>query len=227
MSDSGKSINTTPASPASAPKSGAAALPKTQLSLWGAVVTLIGAGGLFCAYLSEPVFLGSLKYIIETPDHVLRFFEAALLLAASVFLFKIRTSGQSIKLPMLLWGVSTLYGLPSAVSLFLQMQSQNDLFGAYFFLLLKALPLLASLAAILYAFKIIKKRHALILLGLLLCTVLGAGIYICTDNLFSLFARYSVFDISYIRTGLLVLYDLFFPVGVFMTALASKTKTAL
>lgn len=203
--------------------SGSAVLSKTRFSLFAVIVTLIGAYGFLGVYLFDPIFQGSIGYFVSSFDHVMRFFEAALLITASILIIRARSLGQSLKLPMLLWGASTLFGLPSAVYSALQLFGQSNIFSAAFFLLIKVFPLLAAFFAILYVFTGIQKRLSLILVGLLLGGVLAVGATVYIANLFSSLA-YPGFDIAYIRTGLLIVYYLFFPIGIFMTVLASKEE---
>ena len=224
MSDEKKSAQTAPKSNlASSMQNGSAVLTKTGFSLLAAILALVGAIGLAGVYLFDPIFQGSIKYFVSTFDHVLRFFEAALLITASILIFKARTTGKSLKIPMLLWGASALFGLPFAVYSSLQLFGQSNPFSAVFFLLIKVLPLLAAFFAILYVFTGIQKRLSLIILGLLLGAVLAVGTAVYVTNLFSSLA-YPVFDVTYIRTGLLIVYYLFFPTGMFLTVLASKEK---
>ncbi|HOP10150.1 MAG TPA: hypothetical protein PK629_01530 [Oscillospiraceae bacterium] len=210
-----------------APKPGCAVLPKSRLSLWAAVLTLIGALGLLGYRLVDPInFSFSWEYFTSF-SRGLELLEALALLTVSILLFTTRASGRNLKTPSLIWGVGTLFMLPAAIYGFVQTLRQYDLLMAYYILLIYAIPVAAAVFAILYAFNALKKRPVLIIIGVLLGAVFIAGTYSHIIAL-SAYTNYPIspFDPLYIRFGFILLYYLLFPTGMFLAFLASKPKAA-
>ncbi|HNX15411.1 MAG TPA: zinc ribbon domain-containing protein [Oscillospiraceae bacterium] len=222
----GKTLLTAPVQEAVFPvKKGSAVLPKNPLSLWAAILTLIGAAGLLGYVLFDPLVNGASLSYYKTPSNALALLEALTLLVVSILLFIMRASGRDLKNPMLVWAAGALFGLPFAIYSFLQLLRQYDLLLAYYNLLIGVLPLLAALCAVLYAFKVIKRTPALIFLGLLLGFVLIAGTYMNIRILFSwMNAAPAVEFLTFVRLLLRVINSLFFPVGIFFSITASEIK---
>ena len=207
-----------------APEPGCAVLPKSRLSLWAAVLALIGAIGLLGYQFGDPFFAAPLKYL-KVPANALGLLEALSLLIAAILLFTARASGKSLKAPILVWTAGTLFGLPFTVYSFLQYVHQYFLPMAYCTLLMKAVPVIAALFAILYAFKALKKLPSLIIIGVLLGAVFIAGTYFYFTALLD-YPNHPFSPFVYINCGLILLYYLLFPTGLFLTVLASKPKAA-
>jgi len=225
MSENEKTVqNLSENNSAFAQKPGCAILPKSRLSLWAAILPLVGAIGLLGYQFGDPFFSEPLKYL-KVPANALGLLEALSLLIAAILLFTTRASGKSLKAPILVWTAGTLFGLPFAVYSFLQYVHQYFLPLAYYTLLMKAIPVIAALVAILYAFKALKKLPSLIIIGVLLGAVFIAGTYFYFTALLD-YQNYPFSPFVYINCGLILLYYLLFPAGLFLAFLASKPKAA-
>lgn len=207
-------------------KNGSVLLPKTRLSLWAALLTLIGAVGLLGYVLIDPILFKTFQGTIKTPEGILQTLEALLLLTASVLLLTTRAGGKSLKASILVFAAGALLAMPLAINTYIQLMPQYDLFMMYFILLTKAFPLLAAIFAVLYVFKVIPKTPTLIGVGLLFGGVLALGGYMYIRILVNMLNTLPTFDVSFIKIGFALIYYILFPTGVFLTVLASKKKDA-
>ncbi len=215
-----------PAEPATPLKNGSVILPETRLSLWAAILTLIGALALFVLCLTDSIYAGSFyrdpyefwDFVIAAP-FVFERCEALILLIATIILFRTRASGKSLK-------VLSLFVV--AAALLRALFNLNGImysFGFFkgYYLIAGISPVIAGLFMALYAFKAVRKVPSCIIIGLLLGLFFFIAIFMNIRQIWLSFGIPFHIGIDAVEFELRHLYFFFFPPGIFLAVLSSKT----
>ena len=203
-------------------KEGPLILPKNgKMPLRAVTLVMIGAGGLF---------LNWLEFVIEYQivSDVIWIANLWLLFASAIVLLVARNNGISLKIPMLIWGAGTIFGLISCLNNTIDFFTQGYDQSLYplIQLLYGFLPVAAAAFMILYSFKIIKKKPAAVIVGILMAILLMVVIaFYFYRIVFSANPDHIPIGI-FIRNLLNILCYLAFAIGIFLTVLAAKAKEA-
>lgn len=210
-------------------KNGPVILPQTRLSLWAVILTLLGALALFALLLTDLIYTGFfyrdmhkfLESIIRTP-FVFERIETFIFVITSILLFRVRTTGRSLK---------TISLFIIAAVLLRAMMYLNGIiyepFGFFkcYYLIAGISPVIAGLFIVLYTFNAIRKIPSLIIIGIMLGLFFFIEIFMNLRQIWlSLDTPFHI-GLDMIIYELRHLYFLFFPPGIFLTVLASKQKT--
>jgi len=191
------------------------------MPLRAVTLVMIGAGGLF---------LNWLEFVIEYQivSDVIWIANLWLLFTAAIVLLVARNNGISLKIPLLIWGVGTLFGLISCLNTAIEIFTQHYEQGLYPFILLLygILPVIAAVFMFLYSFKIIKTKPTAVIIGILMAVFLTVVIaYYFYRVVFLANPDYITIG-TFLRNLLNILCYLAFGIGIFLTVLAAKAKEA-
>ena len=203
-------------------KNGPITLPRNGLSLTAVILVLTGAIFSNVNWVAS-VIQGHLQVV-----GILWSVEVFILFATAATLFIGYFTRLPLKVPMLMWGAATLFGFASNLVTAIKLWPTKLAAGRIgtFYFILGLLTAAAALFAILYAFQALKRIPALVVLGVLLTAVLIMGVVFDIKSLAGYLSVNDKNALLIAQTLFSMLHALIFPIGIFLTVLASKKKDA-